>query len=156
MKGVVLHKRVMLDWIRHCAEQSLACPTNDEICARFNFNSPASATRLVQEIEADGAIRVERLHRARIVTITATGEATAAPAKSFKARRKAAAPTPHVPPPAAIKPRVPAAVAAAAAIDGRPLIVFAEALLMMGLECWRDDRRVDGEPIDTVSAERTR
>ena len=51
------------------------------------------------------------------------------------------------PPPTPTKPRLPAAVVVAARMDGRDLATFVEALIAMGLECWRDDRLAHGEMV---------
>lgn len=51
------------------------------------------------------------------------------------------------PPPPAPKPKIPVAVLKAREIDGRDLPVFIEALVMMGLECWREDRLAHGEAV---------
>ena len=48
------------------------------------------------------------------------------------------------------KPRIPAAVLKARAIDGRDLFEFIEALVLMGLDCWRDDRIAHGEPTEAA------
>jgi SOS-response transcriptional repressor LexA len=136
MAGVpVFQRKIMLDWFRHCAEQGERCPTNDDICERLGFNSPASATRLVADLEADGLIRVERFHHARVVTIVATGEKTAPVVSKPKKPATVQAARP---------PAIPAAIVAAAREDGRPLLDFVQALLWMGLECWRDDRAIGG------------
>lgn len=55
---------------------------------------------------------------------------------------------PDVPAPApAGKPKISAAVIRAAKLDGRDLPTFVTALIDMGLECWRDDRREHGEAV---------
>lgn len=45
------------------------------------------------------------------------------------------------------KPRLSAAVIRAAKVDGRDLAAFVTALIDMGLDCWRDDRITNGEPV---------
>ncbi|APR52005.1 hypothetical protein CA223_06735 [Sphingomonas koreensis] len=45
------------------------------------------------------------------------------------------------------KPRISAAVIRAAKLDGRDLPTFVTGLIEMGLECWRDDRVLHGEPL---------
>lgn len=45
------------------------------------------------------------------------------------------------------KPRISAPVIRAAKLDGRDLPTFVTALIEMGLECWRDDRLLHGEPV---------
>mgnify|MGYP001810191755 CR=1 FL=1 len=51
-------------------------PTNLDLAIMLGLTSPGSIPNYVQALEAAGRIRVERFHRARRVTIVATGQAT--------------------------------------------------------------------------------
>lgn len=144
--------QVLLEWLRHCAEQGQFCPTNDAICERFGYLKSPSAVRLMKLLEDEGAIKIERLHMGRVVTIVATGKSTARPAPS-KPKAQTKARKVDVPPPA-LKWQPSPEIVHAAALDGRPLGEFAGALIQMGLDCWRDDRILSGEPVDTSTAER--
>lgn len=63
------------------------------------------------------------------------------------AKPTASQPVPSPAPAPADKPKISAAVIRAAKLDGRDLPTFVTALIDMGLECWRDDRREHGEPV---------
>ena len=151
-------KRPLLAWLRECAEAGRPCPKNMEICARFGLASQSTAAGLLSRLELDGSITVERFARDRVVYIVGTDLSTRRPPNESvhtrgksSAARPADAPPPPPRPPALRKSRgkierlapLPPEIYAAAREDGRPLTEFVRALIEMGLECWRDDRRED-------------
>lgn len=149
----VLTMRAMRDWLIDCVEQKLPCPTNDEIAGKFDFESTSTSARLLQAMETDGMIVVERFHQSRQVTVPGIGS-TLRPQRTathWRDRPEHQQARPQVPPLAAPapagKPKIKAAVIRAATLDGRDLPTFVTALIDMGLECWRDDRIESGEAV---------
>lgn len=148
----VLTMRAMRDWIIDCVERKLPCPTNDAIAGRFDFESTSTSARLLQAMETDGMIVVERFHQSRQVTVPSIGS-TLRPQRTAKHWRDrpehsvapVSAPPAEPAPPG--KPKIKAAVIRAATLDGRDLPTFVTALIDMGLECWRDDRIESGEAV---------
>jgi hypothetical protein len=65
-------------WLSRAAENGDPCPMNFEIGARFGLGLNQSAL-MIQKLEAEGSIHVERFHQCRRVTILATGRSTAIP-----------------------------------------------------------------------------
>ena len=159
----------MLEWLRDCAEKGEPCPSNGAICSRYRYKSAASAANLLGALEVAGKITVERSRNARVVRITATGQTTARPpgftiTSNARETTDAAAarlrdtgrtlpaakappavctkhldPAPHAP----FKPFIPAVILQAQREDGRELPEFCKELMLMGLECWRDDRHLE-------------
>lgn len=75
----------LLKWLTQCAATGAACPTNDEICARFGFSSKASSVRLLGRLEERGLITRERVGNNRRVMIKDTGAVTAMGGQGFGA-----------------------------------------------------------------------
>ncbi|WP_062785290.1 hypothetical protein [Novosphingobium capsulatum] len=65
--------------IYDAAEAGEPCPTNIDIEVEIGANSCSMGPKTVARLAAKGLITVERFHRARIVTIVATGKATTCP-----------------------------------------------------------------------------
>lgn len=62
------------------AEAGAPCPTNAVLRDVTGHASPSSVVNAIKRLEEAGTITVLRFHRDRVVTITATGHKTAAPA----------------------------------------------------------------------------
>jgi len=62
------------------AEAGAPCPTNLVLCYMTGHASPSSVINAIKRLEEAGTISVQRFQRDRVVTITATGQKTAAPA----------------------------------------------------------------------------
>jgi hypothetical protein len=80
-RPLTIRQQLLLDWIAECAARGEACPSNAAIAERFDLPSCKSGTDLVGALEYARAIRVERFHKRRRVTIVATGAQTALPDK---------------------------------------------------------------------------
>jgi DNA-binding MarR family transcriptional regulator len=65
--------------IYDAAEAGEPCPMNIDIEIEIGASSSSMGPKTVARLEAKGLIRVARHHRARIVTIAATGKETACP-----------------------------------------------------------------------------
>lgn len=65
--------------IYEAAEAGDCCPMNIDIEIEIGASSSSMGPKTVARLEAKGLIQVQRHHRARIVTITATGKRTAPP-----------------------------------------------------------------------------
>ena len=76
------HMDRMLVWLRQVAADGAACPTNDMIADRFGYGSPARSSLLLKQMEAEGAIALERFQASRVVTIVGSGLSTARPANT--------------------------------------------------------------------------
>ncbi|WP_225205060.1 hypothetical protein [Novosphingobium huizhouense] len=61
----------------HAAEAHAPCPKNDEICGAIGASSTATAARMLDRLQAEGRIEVQRGNCNRVVTICATGKRTA-------------------------------------------------------------------------------
>ena len=78
-------ERALLKILTEAAAKGEPCPTNPELAEMLDLDSIASPVRLMQSMERQGLIAVERSKHARRVTIVASGRQTAPPSS----------PTPH-------------------------------------------------------------
>lgn len=69
---------VVLAALNGAANAGSSCPSNEDIMAMTNVASPASAAAILKKLQKRGLITVERIARARRVTIVETGRQTAA------------------------------------------------------------------------------
>lgn len=77
MKNITPREQRMLDILTAAAEAGQVCPTNDALCGALGMNSPGAPPQIMNKLAARGLIVIERFKQSRIVTITATGKATA-------------------------------------------------------------------------------
>lgn len=73
---------VVLRMLNAAAEAGVRCPTNQEIADALGMASTGGPARLVAALEDFGVISVRRYQVTRVVTISASGKSTAAPASS--------------------------------------------------------------------------
>lgn len=69
--------RGVLAMISDAAAAGRPAPTNDQICTVLGIGHVATASKLVERLEAAGLIRVQRFPRARVIELVATGQRTA-------------------------------------------------------------------------------
>lgn len=67
----------MLDILTAAAEAGDVCPSNDELCGLMGMGSIGAPPQVMNRLVAHGLIALERFAQSRIVTILATGKATA-------------------------------------------------------------------------------
>ncbi len=78
------HKRAdeqgarLLAILAKCAREGRGAPTNSEMAALLRIKNAPTASKALQRLEARGEVTVVRFRDSRVVTITATGESTAA------------------------------------------------------------------------------
>jgi len=126
----------------------------DEIEA-FLAETGMAVSRFGFEAKRDYSL-VQNMRRGRV-----SGPAVEARVRAFMAAYRRSPPPQPAPKPARAdgkrprrrwtKPMIPVAVLRAREIDGRDLPRFIEALVMMGLDCWRDDRIAHGEPVPAAT-----
>lgn len=73
-------EQIVLDALVQAAEDERPCPTADDLLELLpQFNSVSVTVAIVQRLEAEGVIKVERFQRGRRVRIVSTGKSTAPP-----------------------------------------------------------------------------
>jgi len=72
-------RSIIFAMIENAAERGEPCPTNAVLATAIGASSMSGPVKFVNQLIEDGAIRVERSQRARVVTIVATGKTTALP-----------------------------------------------------------------------------
>lgn len=77
----------IFDLIAEAAANDAPCPTNRALCHLIGVNSNATVSIMVDELEQQKLIRVNRMNDARTVEIVATGQRTAAPVRVKPVRR---------------------------------------------------------------------
>lgn len=71
----------LLDWLTHCADNDIKCPTNDDICDRYSCSLSTAIGRLDKLID-DGKIIVWRGSSKRVIWVVSTGRHTLRPERS--------------------------------------------------------------------------
>ena len=77
MKTITPRDQRMLDLLTAAAEAGDACPTNDQLCGEMGMGSIGAPPQVMNRLVARGMITVERFSQSRVVTIVASGKATA-------------------------------------------------------------------------------
>lgn len=79
--------------ISDAADAGAPAPTNAELCASVDLRAVSTVSGIVSTLEERRMIKVQRTADARIITVTATGRSTAAPAiiKAAIRRQRSAA-----------------------------------------------------------------
>lgn len=67
----------MLEILTAAAEAGAVCPTNDHLCEVMGMNSIGEPPTVMNALAKTGVIKVERFKQSRIITIVASGKATA-------------------------------------------------------------------------------
>lgn len=77
MSKITPRERRLLEILTRAADKGEVCPTNDQICAMMGMQSIGTPPTVMNKLIKRGQISVERFGNSRIVTILATGKATA-------------------------------------------------------------------------------
>lgn len=70
---------LVLREIEKAADEGRVCPSNIELAKLMLVSSIATPSETLSRLERRGVITVERARNSRVITITATGKATAIP-----------------------------------------------------------------------------
>ena len=76
-KPLPMRQLRMLNLLEEAAEAGKACPTNDQLCEAMGMNSIGDPPGVMNALAKAGVIRIERFKQSRIITIVASGKATA-------------------------------------------------------------------------------
>lgn len=70
-------EKLAFDAIVLAAERGEPCPSNADLCGVAGLQSVGLTSTIVSRLESQGYVAIQRGHRARVVTIVATGQRTA-------------------------------------------------------------------------------
>jgi hypothetical protein len=69
----------LLELLTECAREGRVAPSNAEMADHLGIEFSTTASKTLQRLEARGDVSIKRFKVERIITITATGDSTAAP-----------------------------------------------------------------------------
>ncbi|GEM_PF-1536907 len=69
----------LLELLTECAREGRVAPSNAEMADHLGIEFSTTASKILQRLEARGDVSIKRFKVERIITITATGDSTAAP-----------------------------------------------------------------------------